>query len=318
MMFAWDGMAPRLVLAALLGLLLGPAHPAGAQLVPGTGTKLDKVGDDFEDAEWSWVSNAPKSSDEQDHQVRLPGGFSRNGRWAESALRGAPDIAKRVPTPPGGIAGSQGALLMRTLQSGVPGRISNTPQQDDFLANVSTRLGGSVAVARSPSVVVRVYIPPFDEFEQRTGNSFGFRTAMTAPVSGGSGSMWRSSVTEMKPYWPGIFIRFNRPDAKNKDPWCSFVLRAGQIGNDLYAGPKVTEAGWWTLGMSFTPDGMVHYYIRQGVDDLRAEDRVGSYTPYGYRAVSMQTMFFDVCNLDDGRSWSTPWVVDDPAVYVLK
>ena len=105
-------------LAALQTALLVSTTNAPAQLVPGTGTKLDKVGDDFEDPEWSWVSNAPKSSDEQDHQVRLPGGFSRNGRWAESALRGAPDIAKRVPTPAGGIPGSEGALLMRTLQSG--------------------------------------------------------------------------------------------------------------------------------------------------------------------------------------------------------
>jgi hypothetical protein len=25
----------------------------------------------------------------------------------------------------------------------------------------------------------------------------------------------------------------------------------------------------------------------------------------------------NVANLDNGRTWSTPWVIDDPAVYVI-
>ena len=34
---------------------------------------------------------------------------------------------------------------------------------------------------------------------------------------------------------------------------------AGPVGQD-FAGPHITTPGWWTLGMSFSPDGQVHYY----------------------------------------------------------
>ena len=45
-----------------------------AQLVPGTGMKLQQVGDDFEDENWQWVPNGNKASKEQDEQVRSPTG----------------------------------------------------------------------------------------------------------------------------------------------------------------------------------------------------------------------------------------------------
>ena len=31
----------------------------------------------------------------------------------------------------------------------------------------------------------------------------------------------------------------------------------------------------------------------------------------------VDTFFVNVANLDNGRTWSTPWVIDDPAVYVI-
>src|SRR5687767_11756252 len=83
---------------------------AEAQIVPGTGTRMEQVGDDFEDPAWSFTFNLPKSSNNLDEQVRRPGGRSRNGRWEESALRGEPDVIRRVSTPPGGLPGSTGAL----------------------------------------------------------------------------------------------------------------------------------------------------------------------------------------------------------------
>src|SRR5688572_7746617 len=96
-----------------------------AQLVPGTGTRMEQVGDDFEDPAWSFTFNLPKSSNNLDEQVRRPGGRSRNGRWEESALRGEPDVIRRVSTPPGGLTGSTGALALRSLNTGVPNRVSN-------------------------------------------------------------------------------------------------------------------------------------------------------------------------------------------------
>ncbi len=96
-----------LALIAVTGLL---ASPLSAQLVPGTGTRLDRVGDDFEDPAWDYIFNLPKSSNNLDEQIRGPGGRSRNGRWEESGLRGQPDVIRRVSTPPDGLPGSSGRL----------------------------------------------------------------------------------------------------------------------------------------------------------------------------------------------------------------
>jgi hypothetical protein len=67
-----------------------------------------------------------------------------------------------VPTPEGGLEGSSHALLIRTLNSGVPGSRSYYVQQDDLIANCISRLGGTVSISELPSVVVRVYLPPAD------------------------------------------------------------------------------------------------------------------------------------------------------------
>src|SRR6185369_14909293 len=108
------------VFPVVLGAALFGAVPSvtRADVIPGTGTKV--AFDDFEDANWSYEPNLPKSSSNSDNQERQPGGLSNNGRWYESALRGQPDIVKRVPTPAGGLPGSKGSLLMRTVASGVP------------------------------------------------------------------------------------------------------------------------------------------------------------------------------------------------------
>lgn len=299
----WIGVSGALAMAAVC--VLGLARSAVAEpVVPGTGQRLAQVGDDFEDPAWVYYPNHPKSSDEQDHRVRLPGGGSKNGRWSESALRGQPDVVKRVATPAGGLPGSQGSLLLATLYSGIPGSLSGQNRQDDFLGNVSTRIG-AISVARSPSVVVRVFLPPWEQWEPRRGISFGFRTALRTQGRG-----------KTEPYWPGIFFQYQGPtSSKDKQPSALVVMRANSNGQDV-PGPTVTETGWWTLGISHTPDGQVHYYARPGVEELAAENRIGSFYPYGFRARDFQLFFFDLVNLDNGRSWSTQWIVDDPTVYV--
>ena len=93
-----------------------------AQVVPGTGTKLSQVGDDFEDSEWEWVPNGAKASREQDGATRSPTGYSNNRRWFESPKRGMPDVIERIETPAGGLPGSTGALRLQTLNTGVPGQ----------------------------------------------------------------------------------------------------------------------------------------------------------------------------------------------------
>src|SRR4051795_2393303 len=110
--------------AAMAATLVERAH-AGTPIVPGTGEFLKDCCDDFEDAAWSYRYNFPKSSYEQDEEQRGPGGRSNNGLWHEGGKRGTPDIVRRVATPPGGLAGSQGALMFATKNAGVPGKISN-------------------------------------------------------------------------------------------------------------------------------------------------------------------------------------------------
>ncbi len=299
--------------ACALAVLALCASRASAQAVPGTGQKVAEVGDDFEDPNWKFVLNLPKASKENDGQSRLPGGFSANRHWYEPELRGEPDVIERVETPEGGLPGSKGAMAMRTLFSGVPGATSNKVQQDDLIANVSSKIG-NISPSRSPSVVVRVFLPPFEQWEKRTGNSFGFRTAVTTTKHESWGRRGGGSKTET--YWPGMLIWFDsKADGQHKADGARLVIRADTMGHDVW-GPPMAETGWWTLGISYTPDGQVHYYAKRGVENLTAADHIVSYFPYSYRCERFDTFFFDVLNMDDGKSWSTNWIVDDPSLYL--
>ncbi len=130
--------AVRACLASIAGAgyMLASASPAPAQgVVPGSGYAIPLGGDNFEDPKWNFRLTLPKSSEEQDHNQRLPGGISANSRWQESAKRGEPDLIRRVPTREGGLPGSTGSMLMRTRFSGVPDQPSGENRQDDLLFN---------------------------------------------------------------------------------------------------------------------------------------------------------------------------------------
>src|SRR5688572_17734725 len=87
-----------------LGVFLATVLAGGplwaAPFVPGTGVKLSSVGDNFEAADWEYYFNGEKASYEQDEEQRPPGGESANGRWYEGAMRGQPDVIRRITTPP--------------------------------------------------------------------------------------------------------------------------------------------------------------------------------------------------------------------------
>jgi hypothetical protein len=310
----------RIFAGLLVGLTvtLAASSPVRADqpLVPGTGQRRDNVGDDFEEEDWSFIFNLPKSSENIDKKTRLPDGRSKNGRWYEGNLRGCPDVIRRVETPEGGLEGSTGSLLLKTRLSGVPGSISGEMQQDDLIVNVAKRLGHPVPVSWAPSMVVRVYLPPFEEWEKRTGIHFGFRADAEAYVEEKGKGLFSSTKTVLKEYWPGIFIHYtSKADSRVKEEFANFLFRAGPQGFD-FPGPRIKEAGWWTLGISITPDGQVHYYVSPGVDDLTEKDYVASQFPYGYRCDRLNNFFFNVANKDDGKSWSTAWIIDDPRLYV--
>lgn len=291
-------------------------------VVPGTGFAVEKVGDDFEDPDWTCTLNLPKSSSEADGNKREPGAYTSNRRWYEGAKRGVPDQVQRVETPAGGIEGSQGALLLRSLQTGIPGRLSFQNQQDDFVCDVDRRLGGAIPASQSPSVVVRVYMPEFNTWERRKGAHFGFRlslltTKYTTATSGFARFASTNTVREKESYWPGMFIEFTPAEQSTTgEDQVNLRIRGNNRGYD-FVGKEVKTAGWWTLGISVTPDGNVHYFAKPGVEDLTAEDHITSQTPYSYKAEHMKTFFFNVVNGDNGKTWSTPFIIDDPTLYFV-
>lgn len=299
-------------------LLVSPAISV-AQVVPGTGTLANT--DDFEDVNWAFTMNWPKSSKEEDEQIRYPLGQSNNRVWFESPKRGTPDSVKRVETPAGGIAGSKGALYLRSRDTGVPGYPRNKQAQDDFIMAAKP-----MSLSYTPNFVVRVYLPEWSEWEQRNGVSFGIRAGLQGPqtkqkeVNFGR-RLFRGTrtetVTEMEPYYPGFFIQFvpaGDPLNTTGKPYARVLIRSNGMGHEV-PGPVITETGWWTFGMSITPDARCHYYAKPGVEDLTARDHISTQLPYNIAGTMFNTIFFNVCSADNGQSWSTPWIIDDPKVY---
>ncbi|MCH2125632.1 MAG: hypothetical protein MK165_12610 [Pirellulaceae bacterium] len=306
----------RITLSLLTVVCLIGSQADAQRLVPGTGTKIDYVGDDFENPEWKFVHRLPKSSRENDGRARGPLGSSVNRRWAEGPERGHPDHMKVIPTPEGGVVGSEYALLLMSQKTGIPGQSSFDVQQDDLIANISSRLGTSIRVSELPSCVVRLYLPSPDQWENRSGPHFGFRTGVSStPTQRFNTGFFRGGPTS-EPYWPGIWIHFRSETNPRYENDSAFIkVRGNKSGRDFKVA-EITQFGWWTLGMGYTGDGMVHYYASPGVDDLTPADHLTSQYPYSLKARSFRSFFFNVVNHNDGRTWSTPFVIDDAEFFV--
>lgn len=314
---------PTLIFPVLLfsGSLFFSPNDASAQIVPGTGTLINT--DDFEGEDFEFEMNWPKSSKEEDETIRYPLGRSKNNMWIESPKRGMPDVIKRIETPAGGLPGSTGALYLRSRDTGIPGRPGFKQAQDDFILAAKP-----MGLSYTPSYTVRVYLPSWDQWEQRAGVSFGIRAGMQGPVeeevdvNEGFGrrlfrKMRKETQTKMEPYYPGFFLYYspeNDPQNTTGQPFVKVLIRANQMGHEV-AGPVITQPGWWTFGMSVTPDARCHYYASPGVDDLTSADFITSQYPYQIPGTVFNTIFFNVCSADDGKSWSTPWIIDDPKVF---
>lgn len=294
-----------------LGMIVLGTSLTQAQLVPGTGQKI--AGDDFEKVEWKYFYNHPKSSFNIDKAHRQPFAGSNNGLFYEGAKRGTPDHVVRVKTPQGGLKGSKGSLLIQTLNSGIPGRTGGglKEKQDDLIMR-----GQSMMVATSPSCVVRVYMPPFEKWNDKSDTSFGIRAACTTTIRKKSrGFLFSRNRKTTEEYWPGMFIQFNsKTDSNFKEDSAYFIIRGDMYGRD-FRGPEIKKTGWWTIGMSFTPDGRVHYYAHPGIENLTQKDHIASHFPYGYKCERFSTMFFNVISKNNAKTWSTRWIIDDPTLY---
>jgi hypothetical protein len=303
-----------LTLMSIPQLLMGQS----GNFVPGSGTRLENVGDDFEEANWGYVFNLPKSTEEQNEKQNLPLGKSTNGRWYEGAKRGQPDVVQRIATPEGGLAGSQGSMLIRSLQTGIPGQPSFKMQQEDFILNVQYRTGGTIPVTQNPSVVTRVYLPPTEEWDRRSGPHFAFRVALETTKKTPRKILFMTTKEEDEVYWPGLFICMDsREQTKQAEDRVYFRVRANGQGGDVL-GPEITTLGWWTLGISMSENGAVHYYARPGVEDLTGQDYITSMFPYNYKAETFRSAFFNIVNGDNGRSWTSTLIVDDTYVFLGK
>lgn len=310
-------MRLKLTLGTLFTFLVaGPTLAQQGNFVPGSGNELENVGDDFEDPNWAYNYNNPKSTEEINELQNQPLGKSANGRWFEGVKRGQPDVVQRVETPPGGLPGSRGALLLRSLQTGVPGRPSHKMQQEDFIMNVQYRTGGPVGVSQNPSVTTRVYLPPTDQWERRSGPHFAFRVALETTKKVPRKFISFANKDENEIYWPGLFICMDvKEQTKAPHDHIYFRIRSNGQGGDMM-GPDLTTTGWWTLGISVSANGAVHYYAKPGVEDLTQDDYVTTQYPYSYRAERFRSAFFNVINGDNGRDWSTTWIIDDTKVFL--
>lgn len=302
----------------VVGLLATSAslRAQNGNFVPGSGTLLEKVGDDFEDPNWDYIFNEPKSSEELNERQNLPLGKSTNGRWYEGAKRGQPDIVRRVETPEGGLPGSTGSMMLKSLKTGIPGSTTFKMQQEDFILNVQYRTGGSIPVSQNPSVTTRIYLPPTSEWERRTGPHFAFRVALETTKKTPRKVFFLGDKEEDEVYWPGLFICMDtKEQTRSEEDSVYFRVRANGQGGDV-KGPAITEMGWWTLGIAISSNGAVHYYARPGVEDLTIDDYISTQFPYNYKAETFRSAFFNIVNMDNGRSWTSTLIVDDTYVFL--
>ena len=293
---------------------------SGQVPVPGSGKKIDYVGDNFEEENWQFVHNMPKSSRELNERTYGPMAYSVNRRWSEGPERGQPDLLKVIPAPRGGLPGSKQALQIATVRSGIPGVNSYDVQQDDLILNVATRIGSTIRASELPNCVVRVYLPPADQWENRSGPHFGIRLGVrTTAEKPRKGFLAFGKSMQNEPYWPGIWVHFKSETSRNVEKDSAFLtIRSNTRGGDFRANEiPVEQFGWWTFGMSVSGDGKIHYFGKPGIEDLTMADHITSQLPYGYRAERLNSFFFNICNRNDGRTWSTPFVIDDPEVFVV-
>ncbi len=288
--------------------------------VPGTGTKIDYVGDDFESPEWRFVHNMPKSSSELNERTYGPMAYSVNRRWSEGPMRGQPDVLKVIPTPRNGLPGSTQSLQISTLRSGIPGRNSNDVQQDDLIMNINNRIGTTIRAEELPNCVVRVYLPEASLWENRSGPHFGIRLGVrTTAEKPREGLFAIGTQMKTEPYWPGIWIHFKSETSRGVEKDSAFLtIRSNTRGGDFPSREiPLEQFGWWTFGMSVSADGKIHYFGKPGIEDLTMQDHLSSQYPYGYRAERLNSFFFNICNRNNGQTWSTPFAIDDPALYVI-
>ncbi len=275
----------KAALAALLvlGLLSSATSATSAAVVPGTGTRVAALSDDFEDPGWGFDYSTYVSS---------------NGLWTGSS-RGAPEILNPVAPPSGGLSGSTRALQIRTWEAVDPSfdnwDANNPEGQEDFFSRWhNQRFGRLLTPADYPSMTMRVHMPDIAEWMGYPRYDLGFRAEVDSvgpgPYNIGKhySSIWFYKKTDGKGY---VYIRDSIGDRQ------AVALNR--------PGPQ-----WYTLGFSWDSAGS-HFYFWQGVADLTASDKIGDDTEplvaLNYHFVTIATLAKNTLSPDDH--------IDDVSVF---
>jgi hypothetical protein len=195
--------------------------------------------------------------------------------------------------------------LNRSFRYPKSGKEHDKKQQGELMP-LDRRLARGIPIAWQPSCTVRVYLPPFEQWENRNGPQFEMR----ADCQG------RDQNGKVGAYSPGMRLLLPSETSRGlKQDSARLTVRGDKLGRD-FGKLDITEPGWWTLGLSFTSDGQVHYYASPGVDDLTSDDYLVSNVLHSMRCFTLNNYFFFVADWEDESRRSTQWVVDDAKIFV--
>lgn len=281
---------PFLLNAATLPLQSRAEEANSLSGVLGRTVRLDVLCDDFEDKDWHY-----------DYQKHV----CYRGFWRTDD-RGEPDLLKHVDTPIGGKVGSTGALEMRTNQNDN----DRDPTQDDLLTvEFKDKLGRELTRADQPVFIVRVWLPPFDQWNIGL-TIFGFRQT--------------ARLNDNSDYYQSIWLAHN-----GHKPL--FFLRNGiaypngtQVAFNDDRRYIVTQPGWWTLAIAYDEKGAGHYYASPSTDSPTERNRMVDTTQFrtigGIDSPFMDHMGYSFFSLGyPGEEKISPrFVIDDYEVWVVK
>lgn len=184
------------------------------------------------------------------------------------------------------------------------------PNQKDLLtAEFEEKLGRKLNRADQPVFVVRVWIPPINQWAKDC--DFGFRHAARS-------KRLITSQNTTGDYYPSIWLT-NHPHTGAR-----FFFRIGydmQRAPDIRGGP-IKEPGWWTPALAFDENGVGHYYTSLGVDLPTEEDEMLDTTKFEIANGTSPVMdyvgyTFFTLGYPTGIEITPRFVIDDYEVWVM-
>lgn len=168
-------------------------------------------------------------------------------------LRGIPRLMSIAPTPEGALPGlpdSSTSLSFRTQELG-----TDSFTYIDETVSSYTR---SIPMEEKPGMRLWIYLPPFSEWP-------------TDPVITGTYNYMGFRMIAVDEYdrevYSGIFIGRHQT---TQEPY--FLFRVLEGAQPAF---KITQAGWWTLGTSWSDAGTIEFYAAPGRVSLEASNLIG-------------------------------------------